>query len=941
MLTGQTGGWFTPWAILWARHRRTELREDLSRDHSAGAVGLREGHEHPETDVDQPDDDRSGNGLHRGRYSGRRTEHHKWWNQALASTIHTGFRLEFAAGSLQLQTPRRLVKLRRLFHLSRSYYLWALFSLFLIPIQCVRPGNGQAEFDRTQLLFWHGYLEKSQQESERGRLRFVDSNPQLAAKFQLLEAEAMLWRGLNQDALDILAYSSSGANSNEDIVRARTLEAVALTHLQRYPEATRRFSEATGLCAEGSIATCGGLLRARGVLAIEQGRLSEAEDYFFKSLTFARSHHDRFLEATAFLNLGVAALQSEHNDEAVDWSKSAFNAAVNLGAQDIEQNALGNLGWACFQLGDAEKALNLFGEARTTAAKLGDPDDEIKWLTTAGYVYQDRGDFALASQSYINASQLAKQISSKQNEVNTLEDLAHLSIETGKLDEATAYLRQVHPLLQANGNRLDALDVMLAQGKIAAARHQDQQAEAIFLSVEHDPDSQMSMRLGAEHEIARLYESEGTAVAADSMYRTTLNTFESERAQLKNENSKLPFLANATRIYDDYIHFLVKQGKINEALALADQSRARTLAEGLGSVANKNLSLKSGALRPTAIARKTGTTLLFYWLGDKESYLWAINSNKAVLFPLPARKAIEPLVERYRKALLGPNGTAEGLNEDGTALYRMLVAPAADLIRPDSSVVLLNDGVLSQLNFETVIVPGGHPHYWIEDAALTSAPSLHMLAAANSTQPTGGKLLLLGDAISPSPDYPELPKASYEMQQIQKHFSAQNETVFARQSANAQAYLASAPQQYSYIHFVTHGIASRTDPLDSAIILSRTGTAEESFKLYARDIIQHPIHARLVTISACYGSGTRSYVGEGLVGLSWAFLRAGAHNVIGALWEASDESTPRIMDTLYDGLEKGLSPSVALRRAKLTLVREQSNYSKPFYWAPFQIYSGL
>ena len=80
---------------------------------------------------------------------------------------------------------------------------------------------------------------------------------------------------------------------------------------------------------------------------------------------------------------------------------------------------------------------------------------------------------------------------------------------------------------------------------------------------------------------------------------------------------------------------------------------------------------------------------------------------------------------------------------------------------------------------------------------------------------------------------------------------------------------------------------------------SQTPAAEDSFKLYAREIMQHPIDAQLVTIAACYGGGTRSYAGEGLVGLSWAFLRAGAHNVIGALWEVSDESAPRLMDGLY------------------------------------------
>src|ERR1700691_634306 len=158
--------------------------------------------------------------------------------------------------------------------------------------------------------------------------------------------------------------------------------------------------------------------------------------------------------------------------------------------------------------------------------------------------------------------------------------------------------------------------------------------------------------------------------------------------------------------------------------------------------------------------------------------------------------------------------------------------------------------------------------------------------------------------------------------------------------ANAGAYVGSEPQRFSYIDFVAHGVASRTDPLDSAIILSRTSGAEDSFKLYAREIMQHPIDARLVTIAACYGGGTRSYAGEGLVGLSWAFLRAGAHNVIGALWEVNDASTPLLMDRLYGELEAGSSPDAALRSAKLSLIHSPGVYRKPLYWGGFQLYAG-
>jgi CHAT domain-containing protein len=163
-------------------------------------------------------------------------------------------------------------------------------------------------------------------------------------------------------------------------------------------------------------------------------------------------------------------------------------------------------------------------------------------------------------------------------------------------------------------------------------------------------------------------------------------------------------------------------------------------------------------------------------------------------------------------------------------------------------------------------------------------------------------------------------------------------TAIAGVQATPATYLASNPAQYAYIHFVSHAVANRIVPLDSAIVLSKSGADENSFKLYARDIIQHPLDAKLVTISACYGNGTRFYAGEGLVGLTWAFMHAGAHSVIGALWEVSDESTPRLMDGLYQGIEAGDSPAASLRKAKLALLHSQSRFSLPFYWATFQIY---
>jgi CHAT domain-containing protein len=140
-------------------------------------------------------------------------------------------------------------------------------------------------------------------------------------------------------------------------------------------------------------------------------------------------------------------------------------------------------------------------------------------------------------------------------------------------------------------------------------------------------------------------------------------------------------------------------------------------------------------------------------------------------------------------------------------------------------------------------------------------------------------------------------------------------------------------------------MASRTEPLESSIILSReaspsgAGTQDDSFKLYARQIIgTQPLRAELVTISACYSTGKRTYSGEGLVGLSWAFLYKGAHNVVAALWDVSDESTPQLVDEFYGELKKGKPTAAALRSAKLSLLHS-STFHNPFYWAPFQLYT--
>lgn len=404
----------------------------------------------------------------------------------------------------------------------------------------------------------------------------------------------------------------------------------------------------------------------------------------------------------------------------------------------------------------------------------------------------------------------------------------------------------------------------------------------------------------------------------------------------------MPFFTNGDGLYRDYAEFLVASKKQQEALRLLDIGRAKTLAEAFGSTEQSSSAQAERTVDAQAVARKLDANILFYSLGSEKSYLWLINSHEIQLFDLPARSLIEAQVKGYQKAILHSSDPLRDVNDIAQALYKTLVGPVTAMIPKGSRVFVVSDGVLNELNFETLLTSGEKPHYWIEDVTLSNANSIHTLShlEAVTSQESKKNLLLIGNPTTKGTGYEALLNAFAEIRGVEKHFSPDTRMVVTQSEAVPASYAQSKPDSFSYIHFVAHGTASRLSPLDSAVVLSPPPGTPDAFKLYARDIMRYPLHARLVTISACYGSGLRSYAGEGLVGLSWAFLRAGSHNVIGALWEVNDASTPLLMDRLYAELEAGRNPDAALRAAKLSLIHSTGVYRKPLYWGGFQLYTG-
>jgi CHAT domain-containing protein len=780
---------------------------------------------------------------------------------------------------------------------------------------------------------------------------FLSSKPSSAGEFRILQAQVMLLRGLYIPALSELSNTPPEIFADCELAaRKHMLEASAYLKLGRYSESTASMNEAERQCAAPPPILAADLATRRGVL---QSDLPLAEAEYRTALTISREQKDAYREAGALVNLSNASQRQEHYDESIDWGSASLEISRKMGYRLYEEMAEGNIAWNYYKLGDRERALALFNEAERLARNLGAGGEQIRWQNNLGLVHEQTGQLQVAEADYRQALDMARQQQDKNQTIIALLELAFVYVQTGDWGQAEKLSQEGMDLAQREQNHPLELQALLEQGLIASHRGDTSTAEKLLIGVARDPDHEYKSAIwGAQAQLANLYAKEGKIAAANTEYQLALNTVRDARCNVHEEQLRLPFFANATRVYDRYIDFLVQQGKTAEALKIADESRALTLAEGLG-VGGKKCLASETTFSPRRTARDAKATILFYWLGVEHSYLWAVAPDRTKLYPLPPAAQIDSAVKAYRKALVGSRDVLQSGDSNGAMLYETLVAPAEEFFHNDAQVkgqrvIVIADGSLSGLNFETLIDPKPSPHYWIEDVCVENASSLRLLAAGPEKHiQTGGKLLLIGDPVPPREGgFDTLPNAAKEMQSVQKYFPGSDEVVFEKTGSTPAAYIDSRPEQFAYIHFVAHGVASLTDPLDSAVVLSPVQTPGPSsgkdggYKLYAREVMTHPLKAELVTVSTCKGAGVRTYTGEGLVGLSWAFLHAGAHHVIGALWDVSDESTPQLMSAMYAELVKGSPPDEALRTAKLAMLHSSSPFHKPYYWAPFQLYTG-
>jgi CHAT domain-containing protein len=776
---------------------------------------------------------------------------------------------------------------------------------------------------------------KSREALQLVEKELLHQRPTNRVYWDLALRKAQILEQLNrrQDALVWLHAEARSGGAPADLAVLLVREEAAIeSGLGLFREADRHLEEGIARArssGQSRMAAALAVRHARVRIALDE--LEKAEQSLSEAEEYVRDSNDTWLVPYILHYRGLVRVARNQFEEGIGPLERSLQGFRDAKQKALAANVVISLAWCYYRLGQIDKALSLYQEALATAT----PEDRHLALGHLGNISLDGRDFVKAADYYRQAAAGAK--GRDQNYYpRWLDNLALALIEQGKWEEAERVDNEVLELEKHIDGSPGLALALVNEGRIETSKGHYEAAKQTLRQVAESREGDPSFALEAYSALAELYARQGKPDEVKRQFEAATALADQVRGRLHEDENKITYLSSLTNVHRKYVEFLVDRGDQRGAFAVAESSRARLLRERLDLPRSKDRSFRIAEYQ--AASRASGATFLAYWVGPERSSLWAISGTQFASYPLPAEPEIRRLVEQYQRPIERGGSPRPEDAAAGTKLFQLLLPPA--VLKRGGRYLIVPDGPLYALNFETLPVPGDRPRFWIEDATVAVAPSLELLLGRQMKPARGRSLLLVGDAAEWNPEYPKLLHARQEMEGIEKLFPAVERRVLAGTEATPVGYQRSKPEDYAYIHFTAHATANKNSPFDSAIILSRENAATSgSGKLSVKEVLSTPVSAELVTISACHSAGARTYWGEGLVGFAWAFLQSGAHGVIAGLWDVSDYSSPRLMQELYAGLAASQSPADALRAAKLALIHS-GKYADPYYWGAFQLYEG-
>jgi CHAT domain-containing protein len=360
-------------------------------------------------------------------------------------------------------------------------------------------------------------------------------------------------------------------------------------------------------------------------------------------------------------------------------------------------------------------------------------------------------------------------------------------------------------------------------------------------------------------------------------------------------------------------------------------------------------------IRPKLLSDETA--LVEYILGEDTSFAFLATRESLSMVELPGSRELSPLVNNYLKFLNLSETNTFLARRGGQRLHDLLLGPFRSRLKKDiKKMIIIPDGYLYYLPFETLVegeeaadqgasqeVRTGTflvEHYEFSYGPSASAlvrlaerdkprkPEMRLLAVVNSELSRSRKTMFGWPY-----HLPPLRFAHQETERISRFFSESQKKVLDESQADEGSLKKLDLADYRLIHFAAHGLFDDENWSRSGLFLSRNENSTEDGFFQPRDIYLLNLSADLVVLSACQTGKGRLETGEGLIGLSSAFLFAGSSSVLVSLWNVIDKSTAEFMGDFYSYLMEGKPITRALQEAKIKMIH--SPHGHPYHWAAF------
>ena len=354
------------------------------------------------------------------------------------------------------------------------------------------------------------------------------------------------------------------------------------------------------------------------------------------------------------------------------------------------------------------------------------------------------------------------------------------------------------------------------------------------------------------------------------------------------------------------------------------------------------------------------TALIEYFIGDKNAFVFFITKNDLHIHELPQSKELQERVNDYIKLISAKSVKEFDSFAASHKLYQQLIGSFRNKLISIKKLIIIPDRNLHYLPFETLISQSlsSNTKFMVEDYKISYAPSasslIHLLerrgisrkqkdllAFADPVYTSGGKpgkeidadKILREVYLEQGFDFYPLKYSAVEVKKISRFIKGKFRDIYTREAAKEEKVKESSMADYKIVHFATHGLLDEKVPMRSSLVLSLDQDPKEDGFYQVREIYNTRLNSDLVILSACQTGKGRLEKGEGVSGLSRAFLYAGAQSVLVSLWNINDKATSEFMGYFYQYLSQRKSKQKALQMAKIKMVK--SKYAHPFYWGSF------